>query len=81
MDGIQTYRNPGLVRILNKLNYVENFGTGIPRILNAYEKEEKHPVFDPTENFFKLTLPNLVFNVDPKLDPIDDPILDPLSEF
>ena len=81
MDGIQTYRNPGLVRILSKLNYVENFGTGIPRILNAYEKDEKQPIFDPTENFFKLTLPNLIFNADPILDPIDDPILDPLTDF
>ena len=81
MDGIQTYRNPGLVRILSKLKYVENFGTGIPRILNSYEKEEKKPVFDPTENFFRLTLPNLTFNFDPLIDPIDDPILDPLNDF
>ena len=81
MDGIQTYRNPGLVRILSKLNYVENFGTGIPRILNAYAGQEKQPFFDPTENFFKLTLPNLIFNIDPLSDPIPDPILDPLTDF
>lgn len=56
---------------------MENFGTGIPRILNAYEQEEKQPVFDPTDNFFRLTLPNLVFNA----DPINDPILDPLNDF
>ena len=76
MDGIQTYRNPGLVRILSKLNYVENFGTGIPRILNAYNGQEKQPFFDPTENFFKLTLPNLIFNIDPINDPINDPLTD-----
>lgn len=39
---------------------MEKFGTGIPRILIAYEKEEKQPVFAPTENFFRLTLPNLI---------------------
>ena len=72
LDGIQTYRNPGLVRILSKLNYVENFGTGIPIILNAYEKDERQPVFAPTENFFNLTLPNLIFNADPILDPLTD---------
>lgn len=77
MDGIQTYRNPGFVRILSELNYVENFGTGIPRILNAYAGQEKQPFFAPTENFFKLTLPNLIFNI----DLIPDPILDPLTDF
>lgn len=63
MEGIQTYRNLGLVRIFrifSKLNYMEKFGTGIPRMLIAYEKEEKQPVFTPTENFFRLTLPNLI---------------------
>ena len=81
MDGIQTYRNPGLVRILNKLHYIENFGTGIPRILHAYEKENAKPLFEPTENFFKLSLPNTNFNADPLVDPIEDPILDPLNDF
>lgn len=81
MDGIQTYRNPGLVRVLNKLGFVENFGTGIPRILAAYENADSQPTFDPTENFFKITLPNLTFNFDPMIDPIDDPILDPLNDF
>lgn len=60
MEGIQTYRNLGLVSIFRKLNYTEKFGTGIPRILIAYEKEEKQLVFAPTENFFRLTLPNLI---------------------
>lgn len=51
---------------------MENFGTGIPRILNAYAGQEKQPFFDPTENFFKLTLPNLIFNIDPILDLLTD---------
>ncbi len=59
MDGVQTYRNPGLVRILDKLHYIENFGTGIPRILQAYEISTRKPEFKPSENFFILTLPNL----------------------
>ena len=58
MSGVQTYRNPGLVNILSKLHYIENFGTGIPRILQAYEGADRQPVFNPSGNFFMLTLPN-----------------------
>ena len=35
LDGIQTYRNPRLVNILNKLHYIENFVTGIPSNLRS----------------------------------------------
>lgn len=58
MDGVQTYRNPGLVHILDKLHFIENFGMGIPRILQAYEGSKKQPSFNPSGNFFILTLPN-----------------------
>lgn len=50
-DDVQTYRNPGLVNILSKLQYIENFGTGIPRILLAYENSVRHPEFIPSESF------------------------------
>lgn len=58
LDGVQTYRNPGLVNILDKLHYIENFGTGIPRILEAYKLSKKQPEFKPSDNFFILILPN-----------------------
>ena len=58
MEGVQTYRNPALVNILNKLHYIENFGTGIPRILQAYEGFPRQPEWNPTGNFFMVTLPN-----------------------
>ena len=71
MDGVQTYRNPGLVNILNKLHYIENFGTGIPRIIEAYANSNKKPVFDPSDNFFILTLLNLNY-----IDQINDQVND-----
>ncbi len=71
-DGVQTYRNPGLVNILSKLQYIENFGTGIPRILHAYENSVRQPEFLPSESFFILKMPNM--NFDPINDPINDPI-------
>ena len=80
LAGVQTYRNPRLVNILSKLHYIENFGTGIPRILKAYERTDKKPIFDPSENFFILKLPNMNYS-DPIIDPIIDPITDALSDF
>ena len=79
LEGIQTYRNPRLVNILNKLHYIENFGTGIPRILDAYKNSERKPVFEPSENFFILKLPNLNY-ADPVNDPVNDPAIDPIYD-
>ena len=73
--GVQTYRNPGLVHILDKLGYIENFGTGIPRIMDAYSESEKKPIFQPTDQFFSLYLPNMNDLVsDPVTDPVSDPV-------
>ncbi len=69
LDGVQTYRNPGLVNILNKLHFIENFGTGIPRILEAYENSDRKPEFSPSDNFFIVRLPNLNYH-----DPVNDPV-------
>lgn len=65
---------------MNKLNYIENFGTGIPRILESYANSKQKPVFEPSENFFILKLPNLNY-VDPANDPANDPIYDELNDF
>lgn len=78
MNGVQTYRNPGLVNILNKLGYIEYFGSGIPRIINSYANSSYKPVlFKPSENFFSLLLPNL----NSMVDPINDSIKIPLNDF
>lgn len=79
MNGVQTYRNPKLVHILDKLNMIENYGTGIPRILNAYNISSKKPVFSSTENFFTVRLPNLNYNSDQINDRINDQINDQIK--
>jgi predicted HTH transcriptional regulator len=73
MKGTQTYRNHKLVNIFDKLGLIENFGTGIPRTFDAYKNEERQPIFEATENFFYVTLPNLNY-----LD--DDQINDQINE-
>ncbi|MBE6135522.1 MAG: hypothetical protein E7179_05950 [Erysipelotrichaceae bacterium] len=59
LKGVQTYRNPGLVRVLNRVGLIENFGTGIPRTIEAYSRYEQKPLFEPNEKFFIVRLPNL----------------------
>ena len=51
----------------------EIYATGIPRILRTYEGADKQPVFNPSGNFFMLTLPNQNY-VDPVNDPVNDPV-------
>lgn len=69
--GTQTYRNHKLVNIFDKLGLIENFGTGIPRTMDAYSNEERKPIFNATDNFFYVTLPNLNYRIN---DQINDQI-------
>ena len=59
MNGVQTYRNPRLVHVFDKLGMIENFGTGIPRTIDSYKNYHVKPEFNATENFFFVTLPNI----------------------
>ena len=56
---------------MSKLHYIENFGTGIPRILEAYENSTKKVDFSVSDNFFIIKLPNLNYR-----DPVNDPVND-----
>ena len=59
MNGVQTYRNPRLVLMFDKLGMIESFGTGIPRTIESYKNYDVKPEFKATENFFFVTLPNI----------------------
>lgn len=73
MKGVQTYRNPKLVHLFDKLDLIENFGTGIPRTFKAYGNTGKEPIFESTERYFFVTLPNLNYSDN---DQINDQIND-----
>lgn len=77
MKGVQTYRNRGLVNIFDKLGLIENFGTGILRTFDAYKGEKRQPVFEATDNFFYVTLPNLNYHEN---DEINDEINDKINK-
>ena len=54
---VSVLRNPNLAEAFLKLNYIEKFGTGIRRIMNAYKKERQKPEFSFTEHTICVTLP------------------------
>ena len=59
VKGSSATRNPKLASIFHRLNYVEAYGSGIPRILAKYKYQSKKPIIETTENNFFITLPKL----------------------
>lgn len=57
--GSSATRNPKLASIFHGLNYVEAYGSGIPRILLKYKYQDKQPIIETTENNFFITFPKL----------------------
>ena len=65
MRGISQTRNQTLSSIFHRLKLVENYGTGIHRILEEY-KGKGTPQFSPEQNSFVVVLPNM--NMKPSID-------------
>ena len=59
LSGRQSFRNPNLVYVLNKFNYIENYATGLKKTLAAYDPYTVSPKYESTEHFFVVTLPNV----------------------
>ncbi|MBW3095275.1 putative DNA binding domain-containing protein [Bifidobacterium sp. 64T4] len=57
MNGISVQRNPKLAEVFYRLRFIEAYGTGIRRIMGAYEHAERQPVFSITDHSFTLVLP------------------------
>ncbi|MBQ4157785.1 MAG: putative DNA binding domain-containing protein [Clostridia bacterium] len=58
MLGLSVCRNPKLAAIFYRLELIEAYGTGIPKIFKAYADFALQPQIEVTENAFKITLPN-----------------------
>ena len=54
---ISNLRNPIIGNVFFRLHYIEMFGTGIRRILDAYAGEAAKPDFEITDNTIKVILP------------------------
>ena len=57
--GISVCRNVKLANVFYRLELIEAYGTGMRKIMNAYEGTEKKPQIKLSDNAFKIILPNL----------------------
>ena len=58
MLGLSVCRNPKLAAIFYRLQLIEAYGTGMPKIMNAYMESEPKPKIEISNNAFKISLPN-----------------------
>ena len=57
--GLSVCRNQNLANVFYRLRLIEAYGTGIRKIMTAYEKSDRKPTIETTANAFKITLPNI----------------------
>jgi len=65
--GVSILRNQNLANVFYRLKLIEAYGTGLPKIMENYEEEVRHPRLDVTDNAFKITLPNRNFYAEKKM--------------
>ena len=76
--GISVPRNPVLANVFFRLDYIEQFGTGVARINGAYEDAVAKPRFEVRENSLVVTLP-FVEGVSARLSPDEATVLREMS--
>lgn len=66
MMGISVCRNVKLANVFYRLELIEAYGTGILKIMNAYEGTGMKPQIEISDNTFKIILPNLNLETEQK---------------
>lgn len=59
MVGISVCRNQDLANVFYRLHLIEAYGTGMGKIMKAYESMQVKPVIETTKSAFKIILPNI----------------------
>lgn len=59
MVGISVCRNQDLANVFYRLHLIEAYGTGMGKIMKAYESMQVKPMIETTKNAFKIILPNI----------------------
>lgn len=54
---VSILRNPIIAGVFYRLNFIEQFGTGVMRIIDEYRQSVSKPKFEITENNIKIILP------------------------
>jgi len=57
--GVSVSRNEKLANVLHRLNIIEAYGTGIPRIYEAYENSSVDPEIPVIDGGFLIRIPNM----------------------
>ena len=57
--GIQSFRNPKLIATLHRLGFIENYGTGIKRIKEAYPNNDIQSFLIDGRLWFRTVFPDL----------------------
>ena len=73
--GISACRNPKLAAIFYRLELIEAYGTGIPKIMSSYKDTGFEPKIEVTNNAFKITLPNLNYSINEQTETEDNRIV------
>lgn len=58
MAGVSLSRNERLANVFYRLNLIESYGTGIPKIYKSYKASDRGPSIQVTKNAFRIMLPN-----------------------
>lgn len=69
MVGLSICRNQNLANVFYRLKLIEAYGTGIRKIMKAYEGHREKPTIETTKNAFKITLPNVNARYETALSP------------
>ncbi|MCL2226494.1 MAG: hypothetical protein FWB97_02550 [Oscillospiraceae bacterium] len=59
LTGVSVTRNEKLAQIFYRLNIIEAFGTGIPRVFGAYEGSHVEPEIPVIDGGFLIRIPNM----------------------
>ena len=59
MMGVSVCRNEKLANVFYRMELIEAYGTGIRKIMEAYDGTGRKPLIEISDNAFKITLPNL----------------------
>ncbi len=77
MMGLSSRRNEKLAAVMYRLKLMESYGTGIPRIMDAYKGQPSKPRIELSTNVFRITLPK---TIDIDLDQTSQRVLEMLSD-
>lgn len=78
MMGISVCRNAKLADVFYRLELIEAYGSGIRKIMDAYEGSGRMPRIETSDNAFKIILPNR--NAEPELEEAEKTGFDGVAE-